>query len=152
MCLINVFLSKTNRMQFYMLYTPKQQILVKIFCTDKIINVRQMVKFISFKTSQILEALNAAPIHNCLCEVKCPLFWDMMPFHWMICSWYFQTTQWSHLQSFKCQRTLGTNYLVIQHQIPKEQKPHRLSSQILNKLVKQENFRTHTIIQVWFGT
>lgn len=28
-----------------------------------------MVKFTSFKTSQILEAVNGAPIHNCLCEV-----------------------------------------------------------------------------------
>jgi len=52
-----------------MLYTPKQQTLIKTIYTGKIINIRQMVKFTSFKTSQILEAVNAAPIHNSLCEV-----------------------------------------------------------------------------------
>jgi len=69
MYLINVILTKTSMMQFYMLYTPKQQTLIKTICTVKIINVRQTVKFTAFKTSQILEAVNDAPIHNSLCEV-----------------------------------------------------------------------------------
>ena len=43
-------------------------------------------------------------------------------------SWCFQTTQWSHLEGFKCLRILGTNYPVMMHHIPKEETPLRLLS------------------------
>ena len=140
MCLINVILSKTNTLQFYMLYTPKQQTLIKTICTGKIINIIQMVTFTSFKTLQILEVVNAAPIYNCLHEVilfyelkiimqivtccsglkKVSIVLGYYASHWVIYSWCFQTTQWSHLQRFKCLRTMGTNYAVTKHHIPKE--------------------------------
>ena len=162
-------------MQFYMLYTPKQQTLIKTTCTGKIMNIRQMVKFTAFKTSQILEAVNAAPIHSSLCEVI--LFYDSLKIimqivtfcsgvnevstvlgydasHWVIYSWRFQTTQCSHLQGSKCPRTLGTNYPVTKHHITKEETPPSLlnSQYTAIFMVKQENFRTHTIMQLWIDT
>jgi hypothetical protein len=95
--------------------------MIKTSCTGKIINIRQTVKFTSFKTSQILEAVNAAPIHNCLCKVilfyESKIIMQIVTFcsgvnevsfvlgynssHWVIYSSRFQTTYWSHLQGFK---------------------------------------------------